>query len=319
MQHAEIHDLVEHGFGDLTLDRPVAAVVARGDRLCQRRQRLPVLGVLTLGAMAALTLQVSPHHGQVFAAWTSRAQATDARTAAAIDGSCRTGGIPAAFRLRVLDRRGDFALSIYTDGRSIAVCDRFRGEGTQFFTQGGTSGPTQVARASTVTAQHPVVIERGQATMVAYEGTTGSAFGWVDPSVAKVVIDSGDYATTATLSDGLFSGWWPGEGERRPRQRDLHRLQRRGPSDRARDPFRALAAHGQHPLLLRAPALSGRSGHREGPRAAPPATALKRVRHHRERVRQTRVKAADGTSRFREPERCVSSLTSFASGGACSC
>lgn len=24
-------------------------------------------------------------------------------------------------------------------------------------------------------------------------------------------LNSGDYTTTATVSDGLFSGWWPGD------------------------------------------------------------------------------------------------------------
>ena len=215
MQDVEIHNLIAHGVEGLTLDRPVADVVARGQRLRRRRQRVPVLAVLTLGAVTAgITLQSSPHHGQAFAAWTSHVQPTDAQTAARIDASCRSASIPVALPLRVLDRRGDFALSIYSDGQSIAVCDRFRGSNPrQVFTQGGSSGPSAVLQAPAVSAQRPIVIEGTEATMVLHAGTAVSAFGWVDPSVAKVVIDSGDYTTTATLSDGLFSGWWPGEAD----------------------------------------------------------------------------------------------------------
>jgi hypothetical protein len=214
MQDTDIHELVQREFVGLALDHPVTGIVARGSSLRHRRQRLPILGFLTIAAVTAVvTLQTSPHHGQAFADWTSQAQATDAQTAAAIDSSCRSGNIPNSLPRRVLDRRGDFALSIYTDGQSIAVCARFRGNGKQVFTQGGTSGPTDVARASAVTPTHPVVIEGSQATMAAHTGSAISAFGWVDPSVAKVIISSGEYTTAATLSDGLFSGWWPGDGQ----------------------------------------------------------------------------------------------------------
>ncbi len=212
MDDVQIHTRIEEDFADLTLDQPIGGIMSRGRLLRQRRQRLPMLGVLTIGTVAAMiTVQSFAHQGQAFAAWTSHAQATDSRTAAAIDSSCRSAGsIPAVLPRRVLDRRGDFALSIYTDGQSIAVCDRFRGSGAPFFTQGGGGGPGAVTQASAVTPVHPVVFEGSEATFLAHEGSAISAFGWVGPAVAKVVINSGDYTTTATLSDGLFSGWWPG-------------------------------------------------------------------------------------------------------------
>jgi hypothetical protein len=213
MDDVQIHTRLKGDFADLRLDHPIAGIMSRGRLLRQRRQRLPMLGVLTIGTVAAMiTVQSSAHQGQAFAAWTSHAQATDSRTAAAIDSSCRSAGnVPAVLPRRVLDRRGDFALSIYTDGESIAVCDRFRGSEEHFFIQGGNSGPGAVTHASAVTPAHPVVFEGSEATFLAHEGSAISAFGWVGPAVAKVVITSGDYTTTATLSDGLFSGWWPGD------------------------------------------------------------------------------------------------------------
>jgi len=213
MDDVQIHTRIEQDFADLSLDQPTAGIMSRGRRLRQRRQRLPLLGVLTIGTVAAMiTVQSAAHQGKAFAAWTSHAQATDTRTAAAIDSDCRTTGkIPAALPRRVLDRRGDFALSIYTDGQRLAVCDRFRGSKEPLFTQGGSSGPGAVTQASAVTPAHPVAIEGSEATFLANQGSAISAYGWVGPAVTKVVINSGDYTTTATLSDGLFSGWWPGD------------------------------------------------------------------------------------------------------------
>ena len=213
MDDVQIHTRIEQDFADLTLDHPISGIMSRGRQLRQRRRRLPMLGVLTLGAVAAMiTVQSFAHQGQAFAAWTSHAQPTDSRTAAAIDSSCRSAGsIPAGLPRRVLDRRGDFALSIYTDGQRIAACDLFRGSREPFFTQGGGSGPGKVSQASAVTPIHPVAFESTEATVLVNEGSAVSAFGWVGPAVAKVVINSGEYTTTATLSNGLFSGWWPGD------------------------------------------------------------------------------------------------------------
>lgn len=216
MQHAEIDDIVKGDFATITFDQPVEAIAARGERLRRRRQRMPIVGALSLAAIAStLALQGSSQREQAFAAWTSRAQATDPRTAATIDGNCRADGVPAALPLRVLDRRGDFSLSIYTDGQRLAVCDRFRGSDPErAFTQGGGGGTTAVLHGEAVTAQHPLAIEGAGSTFSAHEGSAAYAYGWVSALVSKVVISSGDYTTDATLSDGLFSGWWPGIGDK---------------------------------------------------------------------------------------------------------
>ena len=209
MDDVQLHTRIAEDFADLTLEQPLTKILSRGRRLRQRRQRLPLLGVLTLGAVAALiTVQSSAHQGQAFAAWTSHAQPTDSRTATAIDRSCR--GSVGALPLLVLDRRGDFALSVYTDGQTIAVCDRFRGSQQQFFTQGSISGPEAVTQAKAVTPNHPVAFEGSGASFQVHEGSASYAYGWIGSAVAKVVIDSGGYRTTATLTDGLFSAWWPG-------------------------------------------------------------------------------------------------------------
>ena len=212
MDDVQLHSRIAADFAELTLDRPVAGIISRGRRQRRRRQRLPLLGVLTLGAIAAMvTVQSSANHGQAFAAWTSHAQTTDSRTATAINRSCRdSASTPAALPLRVLDRRGDFALSIYTDGQSITVCNRFRGDAEQFFTQGSSTEPGPVTQAKTLALSHPVAFEGSGTTFLRNEGSASSAYGWIGPAVTTVVIDSGGYTTTATLSDGLFSAWWPG-------------------------------------------------------------------------------------------------------------
>lgn len=225
MNDLQIHDRIKEDFADLTLNQPIATVMSRGRQLRQRRRRLPMLGVLTIGTFAAvITVQASAHQSTAFAAWTSHAQTTDSRTAAAIDHSCRAqANIPAAMPLRVLDRRGNFALSIYTDGHNTVACHRFRGSKEQPFTRGVTTFArgnawSQVSSgASAVTPAHPVVLEARSGLSIEHEGSAVSTYGWVAPAVVKVIINSGDYTTVATLSDGLFSAWWPGDATGKPK------------------------------------------------------------------------------------------------------
>ena len=211
MDDTQLLSRLEQDFAGCTLDRPAGEVVMRGRRLRRRRQRLPLLGAITLTLVATqVVAQSRSPQSAAFAGWTSRAQATDPVTAAAIDRACRRREIPATLPLRVLDRRGDFALSVYTDGRSLAVCERFRGTSPgQRFTQGGSSGPSPVTHAADVSGSKPVVLEGAASIFLRHEGSAVSAYGWVGPKVAKVVLISGGYRTQATLTGALFSGWWP--------------------------------------------------------------------------------------------------------------
>ena len=80
MEDLQFRTRAERDFADITLDRPVTEILSRGRKLRQRRQRLPTRGVLTIASVAAtIAVQTTARHSPAFAAWTSRAQPTDAK------------------------------------------------------------------------------------------------------------------------------------------------------------------------------------------------------------------------------------------------
>lgn len=60
-------------------------------------------------------------------------------------------------------------------------------------------------------AAHPISIEGNSGVYSAALGRAVAAHGWIAPGVAKVLVRSPGYEMTATVSEGLWAAWWPGE------------------------------------------------------------------------------------------------------------
>lgn len=217
MKDTDVLEAVSARYARVRCDRPVDAVIRRG-RLLRRRRRAPAVAALALALTGGLlTLGAQPRSGAAFADWTSGPQATDAVTLAVIDASCRdkaedaTAAMPP---LRIVDRRGNFALSLYTDGRSAVVCELFEGGGRSTWAQGGLGYDQEVRTRHTLSPARPVAVESaGQITLAAGQDSASNVYGWVGPGVVKVVVTSSVATVTASVNDGAFTAWWPDAGQ----------------------------------------------------------------------------------------------------------
>lgn len=203
------------GLSDVANDHPVQAVVRRGGVL-RRRRHLSAAAVATLAVTAGvLAVDSRPGSGTAFARWTSAPQPSDAAMVAVLDTSCRTmlEGRGDALPRRLVDRRGDFAVLVYTDGQRIAECSLFRGrEGANSWHQGG-AGQTEVTRRGEVSARQPVVVEGVTVTYVRGTGSATAVTGWVSDQVDSVRLETAAASVTAVVGDGAFVAWFP-DGDR---------------------------------------------------------------------------------------------------------
>lgn len=202
-----LHEFAD-SYAGVTNDHPVASVVHRG-RALRRRRRLPALAAMTaVVSGAVLVAGGSPQTGSAFARWTSEPQVTDAATAATIDAGCRGMSDLPLPPLRILDRRGAFAYSLYTDGRTAFTCELFEGD-TLTWRQGG-AGRGEVTQRSRLSTARPVVIEgAGQTTNNVLDQSATTLHGWVTPGVASVRLTAAAADVTGTVRDGAFAVWFP--------------------------------------------------------------------------------------------------------------
>lgn len=218
MNDTEVLEMLSHRFEQVRYDEPVEAVVRRG-RALRRRRRAPAAIAGVLAVTGGLLVVGSHIHGDTaFASWTSQPQASDAATVATIDTSCRemAESVPGVLPpLRIVDRRGDFAFSLYTDGRSAFTCELFQGANNSKSTwrQGGGSFSEELG-AETVNSDNPVAVDAtGQVSVTNVRGRATTVYGRYAETVDKIVVDSPAAMATAKLHRGAFTAWWPDGGQ----------------------------------------------------------------------------------------------------------
>jgi hypothetical protein len=175
---------------------------------------------LTGGAAAALTAAgivlpaVTDGSGAAFASWTPIPSAVPPDEAASWQEQClATGPDPQGpVTTSLSERRGGFTFTLMVTDQAVGTClllDPAGAEGTTEEERGAISwGPSSDLPAP---ATGSATVQPG-ATFRSAVGEFTSAFGRVDEQVVAVQLTpDGGRPVQATLGDGYFTAWWPGQ------------------------------------------------------------------------------------------------------------
>ena len=209
-----------------------AGAVDKQTRRHSTRYRWAAVAAATfVGAGAGALVIIDRGGGSAFASWVSRPQSISAGQAAGVRGVC-TGAVspstskggaivvggaqPANLgRVVLIDRRGSTAYAVFTDGRTWSDCvatipgltpdkglpNSYRHYGSIADVEDSATGPDQ-----------PMVVLSAKAP----EGNNvlGHPITWVSgrvsAAVARVDVATSTGTVVATMGDGAFSAWWPG-------------------------------------------------------------------------------------------------------------
>lgn len=209
-------ELFEHARADMpavALPQSAEQVLRRGTHL-RRARRAPLVAVLAVATAGGVALwSGGPTAAPAIAGYTSSPQSTDAETADLIVSSCRqqAGRLP----LRLLDRRGTFAVAVFADGTTAATCERYAGA-RNLWREGGGSGPEVIERRAEVSEGRPIAVEEGGGGFAAnakFARHFGVLWGWSGPRVSTVKVYVGGSVITAATGSGVWSAWWPDAGD----------------------------------------------------------------------------------------------------------
>jgi hypothetical protein len=218
---------------DLTLDTPVAVVLARGDQTRRRRRRSAVV-ITAAGAAAAVTIGAvtlahqpggrgltdavdgaRPVADQV-ASWSGSSTNLSADRLADVEATCADGArrIPSSngsdpAGLQLLDaaspvaaeQRGDTVLAYYGEGRDYATCTLELGSDGALRTTGMSAGAVEPISAE----RHVSLAAGGSAERAPYGHALTMAFVVLRtaPDVAQVEVAFGDEVYERRAQDGL--------------------------------------------------------------------------------------------------------------------
>jgi hypothetical protein len=177
----------------------------------KRRARWVLVGAgAAAAAVASLAIGLtSGGSSPAFASWTSRPTPTSAM--AAVDGSCRTYGRPL-----LVDRRGHTAYSVYAhDGAWIGCIgvvpgqtpDKGLGPGYVDF------GPVDRSVVTAPSTADPLVVldaKSPEGSAPQKQATVTYVSGRLSSGVARVTVETNRGLIEASVADGVFAAWWPG-------------------------------------------------------------------------------------------------------------
>ena len=186
MNETQLREELVDAYSPVQLPDPVDDIMRRG-RAIHRSRRAPLLGLLVAVSAVALVLAsplASPP--SAFATWS-----TNPTTISSVDESI------------IASRCGDCTVIKHNGSWAYGTA----GAGLQDISnrQKMLNGATalQLEGSSDMNNVH----DRAQAA---------SAWGWVAPAVASVVVRADGHTSQATVRDGAFAAWWPhGEGASR--------------------------------------------------------------------------------------------------------
>jgi len=217
MNHNTLEDALRGSAADLSLDRPVGDVMARGDRLRRRRARRFAAGGVAAAAVAASALSLTlpssttPLVPAANAAWGPALVNLPADDLEQADQECRRilrdmgWQIPAGIKPLAADARGDVALLFYRfDGRT-GDCSLERRDG-ELSSSGAAAGRWEELTAGT----HVELIFMSYATG-RLDGPVRNAAGGirVSDAVDRLELEYAGETVEATVDSGVAMFWLP--------------------------------------------------------------------------------------------------------------
>lgn len=196
---------------------------ARTGGIVMRNRGWATVGLASAAVAAALLLPtvVNTIGSPAFASWTSEPQVLSASKAAQLQDDCLAtptgvvdGGTVGAPTAALSEVRGDFSFTLVATDRAVGSC---------FVLDEAPTGPQgeQEQAAHTWMAASDLPAPPPDGTTVSWggsfssaEGTYTSALGRVGSDVVSVTLTAADgRRVQASVSQGYFLAWWPGESE----------------------------------------------------------------------------------------------------------
>jgi hypothetical protein len=189
------------------------------------RTRVLVAGLATAVLMVAAQLWPQPYPYELTAGWTAEPRRVDQATVDLVAQTCARSaasfpGQPAVdtWRPAVVDVRGDVAMAVVTSGDKHLYCD-FYGVGKL---EPSREPLRYLASSGSGSVHEPLpdgqqlsLSGHGEFGSGSYEYAAGRVIGQVGPEVTRVVVEleDGD-EVVATVGDGWYVAWWPGDVRR---------------------------------------------------------------------------------------------------------
>jgi hypothetical protein len=174
-------------------------------------QRGLVAAALIAGVTTGVIALSMSGSSNAFASWISRPGTISESETAGVDAECRESD-PSLGRPVIVDRRGHSAYAVYANRSETTDClMTVPGETPDKGLPSGWVSHQSVGRAAP-SVQLPLLVLSAKAP----EGNSvhGLPVTWVsgriDRSVATVTVDTSDRTVEATVRDGWFAAWWPG-------------------------------------------------------------------------------------------------------------
>lgn len=207
MNETVLREQLQEAFDQLELHDPVERVMRRGNRV-RRARRAPLIAAAAAAAGVGFVLFPGLSSPSAFAGWDSTPHQLSATDSAAVRASCQQDSREPLPPAAVVDARGDYVYTVYTDGVTAVDCSRYRSAGG--WLEGG-AGREKVSQTRKVAAaSRPITVE-AVTHLTLHQAQASGAWGWVSPAVASVKITADGYVTNATINQGVFAAWWPHE------------------------------------------------------------------------------------------------------------
>lgn len=202
---------------DLTLDRPVDQVIARGQQMRRRRARRGAFGAVAAASVGAAVLSVTLPGGEsplvtaASAAWGPELVSMQSDDLGAAVRTChdmqQESGwtIPSGLDPVVADLRGDTSVVVYADGDDVASCYAQRHNG-RFLPSGASLGTRQEMPAG---ANLELVSLSGASGTVDGPVRDGAAVFEVSDAVERVDVTVDGQTVHALVDDGFAALWLP--------------------------------------------------------------------------------------------------------------
>jgi hypothetical protein len=213
MNESQLRDELLDAYNGVQLKDPLDKIMRRG-KAVHRARRAPLLGLLAAVSAGALVI-ASPLGStpSAFATWSENPTPISSRDAAAIAGQC-ANAFPDMPPLALVDARGDVAFSLFVGKGKVGECTVIKHNGSWI---NGTAG----SGLNDITGRQDVL---NGATALGLEGSAdlnnvhdrsqaASAWGWVAPDVASVVVRADGRTSKATIHGGAFAAWWPHDSD----------------------------------------------------------------------------------------------------------
>jgi len=209
MTEPALREQLHAAYADVHLDDPLEDVLRRGRRL-RRARRAPLLaGVMAVAAGAVVLGLPGAATPSAFAAWTATPRVLTPGDTAAITASCQDDGNEPLPARALSDARGDFAFTLFTDGKRAVSCERYHHNGN--WQEGGSFSVPIGQRRQVLDGAVAMSLEAA-GDLAVHSDHAASVWGWAAPRAARVVVTADGRTTQATVHAGVFAAWWPHSG-----------------------------------------------------------------------------------------------------------